>query len=274
MSFEIDSIGIEYEFIVPEWIDSVLPTVLKELRKINESNDEFTITVDREYYSEQIEFKLMRNSNIQGWVEFFQNAMRDMYNIITTLHSTTRKHFVWTHIHLFLNKDWVPYTKFAQWKKVQLVKYAYLWMASYLKSLLSDSSIQLKVIKNEMIRLTTNHNILRYFDHSIWDRLKRNLEENGMNYQQFHSGTERPKYTPVLWSLANEESGKPHSLEIRCIPNSFLMLSSPETVTSYIKWVADVLNAKVTQTPEDASIDIATAHLCLIKEIRTSLKSH
>lgn len=45
MSFEIDSIGIEYEFIVPEWIDSVLPTVLKELRKINESNDEFTITV-------------------------------------------------------------------------------------------------------------------------------------------------------------------------------------------------------------------------------------
>lgn len=66
MSFEIDSIGIEYEFIVPDGIDSVLQLVLPELRRINESSDEFTITVDREYYSEQIEFKLMRTTNIQG----------------------------------------------------------------------------------------------------------------------------------------------------------------------------------------------------------------
>ena len=268
MSFTIDSIWIEYEFVVPNGIDDCMDAALKVLRKLNDSNPKFTITLDREYYSDQIEFKLMRTHHIDEGIEYFQKCMIDMYKEITPLTSTTKKHFVWTHIHIFLSKDWVPYTKFAQWKKVLLVKYAYQKMAEFLSLSNSQDKIRKWVIKNEMLRLTTNHNILRFFDESIGDKLKRNLESNGMEYQQFHRGTDKPKYTPVLWSLTNESSWKPHSLEIRCIPNTYLMTENPSVISEYIQWVANVLNTKATQTTDEAAEDICATHLSLVQQLR------
>jgi len=267
MSFAIDSIWIEYEFVVPDGINDCLETALKVLRKVNDENPKFTITLDREYYSDQIEFKLMRTTHIDEGIAYFQKVMIDMYKEIKPLSSTTKKHFVGTHIHLFLNKDWVPYTKFAQWKKVLLVKYAYTKMADFLTKLNKEGNVLRRVVANEMMRLTTNHNILRYFDNSIWNKLKSNLESLRMQYQQFHSWTDRPKYTPVLWSLANEASGKPHSLEIRCIPNTFLMLSKPTEISEYVMGVADVLNTRATKTVEEAANEIASTHLSLLTQL-------
>ena len=274
MSFEIDSIWIEYEFIVPNGIDSILEIATKELRRVNATSDEFTITIDREYYSEQVEFKLMRTTNIQWWIEFFQKAMQDMYKVIKPIHSTTRKHFVGTHIHMFLNKDWVPYTKFAQWKKVHLVNYAYGEMSKFLISSVEKWRLLRKTIKDEMYRLTTNHNILRFFDESIGNKIKHSLEEYGMSYQQFHSGTDRPKYTPVLWSLANETTWKPHSLEVRCIPNTFLMTEEPKKIADYIYWVANVLNNKAPTDLPEAIQWIVNQHKVMLDYINWNLHHH
>lgn len=65
-----------------------------------------------------------------------------------------------------------------------------------------------------------------------------------MNYPMFHRGINRPKYAPVIWSLANESTGKPHSLEIRAIPNTWLLTCSTEEAYDFICQIENILNER------------------------------
>lgn len=261
--FNIDSIWIEYEFILPSSFlnyEGICQSILDAVNK----DSKFLITLDREFYNEQIEFKLMRTDDMVWGIAHFQEFIWNMYKTIPNLSSTTDGHYVWTHIHLFINKNWVPYTKFAQWKKIPLVKYAYGCMSEWLVSS-SLFWIKSRVIRNELSRMTRNHNILRYFDWKIGNVLKRNLESERVKYQQFHDGTDKPKYSPVLWSLPSIITWKPHSLEIRCIPNTYLLVEDPENISNYIKWVEHILNNKVTTTKENDIKEIADSHMKMLR---------
>lgn len=60
----------------------------------------------------------------------------------------------------------------------------------------------------------------------------------------FHSGINRPKYAPVIWSLANESTGKPHSLEIRAIPNTWFLTATTEETFEFICQIEKILNER------------------------------
>lgn len=261
-TFEIDSIGIEYEFVLPTSFENSKELCQSIIDKAN-LDSEFIITLDREFYDEQVEFKLMRTTDIEWGISHFQKFIIDIYSHIPGITSTTERHYVGTHIHMFINKDSSPYTNFARWKKIALVRYAYCTMAKWM---MEATSLWLRrmVIKNELSRLTRNHNILRYFDGKIGNILKNNLERARLTYQQFHNGTDKPKYSPVLWSLPNVVTWKPHSLEIRCIPNTYLLVEEPSKIAEYILWVENILNEKNPHTNEEDINQIWLAHSTMV----------
>lgn len=257
--FTLDSIGIEFEFNLPADRRNWFAGMTEYVNSMNAITPEYTIEIDTEYYDDQVEFKLRRCSNIDWGIAHFQAFLISLYEKFP-VKATTSRHFVGTHIHLFLNKDWVPFNKFVKGKKIPLVRYAYTKMASWLLDW-QKNYLNKQTARNEASRLTRNHNILRYFDAQIGDKLKKNLELISSSYQQFHSGTDRQKYTPVLWSLANETTWKPHSLEIRCVPNSYLLSSHSSDVEKYIRWVIDVLNSKDVSNSTD---EIVSSHAVLL----------
>lgn len=266
-TFTIDSIWIEFEFRIPNHISEIIWPIQDFVDWYNSKNEDFTIEVDREYYSDQIEFKLRRTNLMKEWIEYFQNFLKLMYITIPWLKCTTNNHFVWCHIHYFINKDWEHYQNFAQWKKISLVRMAYVMMADWIQSANKKWMLN-RVRHNEINRLVRNHNILRYFDQSIWDRLRANLESSWMSYQQFHSWTDKPKYTPVLWSLANISSWKPHSLEVRCIPNTFFLLANSDEVLKIWDWIEEILNMKW-HIDDSKNIEIIVdKHLSLVNALR------
>jgi hypothetical protein len=79
--------------------------------------------------------------------------------------------------------------------------------------------------------------------------LQTNMNYFGFDYYNFSGGTDKPKYAPVIWSLPNAETGKPLSLEIRIIPNSFLM--GGKLQISLIKEIEVLLNNRILRTSEE-----------------------
>lgn len=240
--FKIAKIGIEFEFDIPWRIERVMPFAKAFVEAFNKDNPEFTIDVDREYYANQIEFKLRSTSDIKEWLHYFQSFLHSCYKHFVDINCVGNP-FVGTHIHLFLEKDGVPYTQLARWKKLPIFNYVYGKFWEFLYS--NKNGIRKEVIAHEAKRLAYNHNILRHFDKQyLKDWIRKNLERNQMNYPMFHSGINRPKYAPVIWSLANLDTGKPHSLEIRAIPNTWLLTCSTEEAYDFICQIEKILNER------------------------------
>jgi len=266
-AFTIDSIWIEFEFSIPTDVSNVMDMLSDYMAEWNNKNPSFTLQIDREYYSDQVEFKLMRTPNLKEWIEYFQSFIRSVYSIFPWIKATTKNHYVGCHIHYFINKDGELYTKFAQGKKIALVRMAYTKVCNWI-TLYKKMGINKYVARDEMSRLARNHNILRYFDSSIWDALRNNLEEFHMTYQQFHNGTDRPKYTPVLWSLPSTTTWKPHSLEVRCIPNSFFLIEESSNIMSIGEGIEDILNKKWDSNDSEDIEAIASSHRLLLQHLQ------
>jgi len=99
-------------------------------------------------------------------------------------------------------------------------------------------------------RIVRSHSLWRFFDSSRMDNaLQTNMNYFGFDYYNFSGGTDKPKYAPVIWSLPNAETGKPLSLEIRIIPNSFLM--GGKLQISLIKEIEVLLNNRILRTSEE-----------------------
>lgn len=254
--FKIAKIWIEFEFEIPWKINRVLPYAEALVRSLNKDNDTYIIEVDREYYSNQIEFKLRSTWDILGWITYFQEFLRLCYRHMVDINCTWSP-FVWTHIHLFLEKDWVPYSWVARGKKVPIFDYVYSLFYEFLHE--NKLWIREDVIVDEARRLSSNHNILRHFDKQyLKNWIKRNLEDIYQMYPMFHNGINRPKYAPVIWSLANEETWKPHSLEIRAIPNSWMLTSSDTDVYSFLMRIEKILNERHDRRKDYASYILNT----------------
>lgn len=260
-TFTIDSIWIEFEFHLEYHRGAIMEEMVDYANEWNEKNPKFTIEVDWEYYDDQIELKLRKTEFKEEGIEYFRNFLASCYNKFGWLSATSWKHFVGTHIHMFIKKDLQPYNEFANGKKLLLVQKSY----SLATALLNSIPINKRSLSNESNRLCRNHNILRYFDSSIWDVLRKSLEAYRLNYQQFHTWTDKPKYTPVLWSLENPTTWKPHSLEIRCIPNSVFLLSKVDELSLFYTNVEGILNGEIVST-EEACIEFMTnSHIENIK---------
>lgn len=240
--FKIAKIGIEFEFEVPWRIERVMPFASEFVRRFNNDNKGFIIEVDREYYANQIEFKLRSTDNIAEWIEHFQAFLHSCYKHFADINCVGNP-FVGTHFHLFLEKDGEEYSQLARWKKLPIFNYVYSYFAQFLSD--NELDIRPEVIAHEAKRLSMNHNILRHFDRQyLKDWIKRNLERNNLWYPMFHNGINRPKYAPVIWSLANMATWKPHSMEIRAIPNTWLLTAQTGEVYDFICQIEQILNER------------------------------
>ena len=240
--FKIAKIGIEFEFDIPYRIGVMEQPARKFVDEFNSRYDgKFTIEFDKEYYASQMEFKLRSTSDISEWILVFKRFLNECYSQLPRI-SCIGNPYVWTHIHLFLEKDWVPYDKLARNKKLPIFNYVYNYFYNWIST---NEFLRSEVMINESERLMRNHNILRYFDQKYLDNgMKKNLEQVDWSYPMFHNGINRPKYAPVIWSLANPETWKPHSLEIRSIPNSWLLTSPRDEVYSFVTTIESILNEK------------------------------
>lgn len=262
MSFTIAKIGIEFEFDIDWWFNSSANICRDIVDLFNSKNPNYSIEMDREYYSNQIEFKLHSTDDLRWWIDVFKRFLVDLYREVRWV-KCTAKPFIGTHIHLFLEKDGVPYSLVARGKKLPIFDYVYNYFSRWITW--EDSIISMRNLWNEALRLTTNHNILRHFDRNVmWDKMRKQLDEFGFNYEMFHWGINRPKYTPVLWSLFNPTTGKPHSLEIRAIPNSWFITSTTEEVYKFVCQLEILLNTKYDKH-RDYIGSIMNAHKSLIK---------
>ena len=240
--FRIAKIGIEFEFEVPWRIERVMPFASAFIRQFNQDNPWFIIEVDREYYANQIEFKLRSTDNIAEWIGYFQAFLHSCYKHFADINCVGNP-FVGTHFHLFLEKDGEEYSQLARWKKLPIFNYIYSYFAQFLSD--NELDIRPEVIAHEAKRLSMNHNILRHFDRQyLKDWIKRNLERNNLWYPMFHNGINRPKYAPVIWSLANLSTWKPHSLEVRAIPNTWLLTATTGEVYDLICQIEQILNER------------------------------
>ena len=161
--FKIAKIGIEFEFDIPNRIDREIPAASWLVREFNKENPSFIIDVDKEYYATQIEFKLRATWDIDWWIAIFKSFLEYCYMNLSNIRCVWNP-FVWTHIHLFLEKDGEPYSKMARWKKIPIFDYVYSKFSNWIYEKDKESIIKSSIINDEALRLALNHNILRHFD--------------------------------------------------------------------------------------------------------------
>ncbi len=185
-----------------------------DLSVIKTFNDK--VTLDKEYYPEQIEMKHSLDEDFDWAISSMKKSM-ELVSMQTDWYIVGHP-YVGTHLHFQIKKsDW----EWFEWTtncKYQIVDYMYKLLYEWF----SKKDMGNEIYRKEVARICMNHNILRYFDQKyMWDRLKANLDNIWFRYPMFHKeGTDRPKYQPIIWSYKTD-SGKPHTLELRMIPNTF-----------------------------------------------------
>lgn len=163
------------------------------------------VKLSREYYSSTIEYNFTP----------FQNSLETFKEIKTFLEWQIKKYnlykhsnwpsYVWTHIHIFdvdrINMKIEPLLKWVSWFIINNI-----------------SSIDKKWIQRLL------------FAHQLWgnyswknNHIWRNFLNDKWKCPDIYNNTkDKPKYNPIIYSIVNQETGKPKSLEIRLIPNEFV----------------------------------------------------
>ena len=228
--FSIEKIGIEFELNMDK-------STIRDFYTWKVDYKWNTFDVDNEYYQNQIELKSPLNSDIQWSIERFRDFIFS-YNRLTIWGNIVWSPYVWTHIHFKILNNWLAFEWF-KWVRLRVAEYMFKRLYEYYNAFWSLSIIEIE----ELRRITRNHNILRYFDFKfLWDWLRRNLNEKGMDYPNFANWCgEKPKYQPVIWSLANEW-GKPHTLELRLIPNTYFLFAPIERLMEDIAMIETIMN--------------------------------
>lgn len=174
MSIRIAKIGIETELIGDR---SVLSIPEKSENQYISYGDE-KICWDKEYYDEQIEFKLFpttpTNKSVGSFRKFINRKVEDggMLN---------GKDWVGTHIHLFLEKEGESYEVMRD-RKIGITLMLYERMAKYYAAKDEWSGNDMYDIE----RIVRSHNIFRFFDQNLLeDGMKRNINFSGANYRMF-----------------------------------------------------------------------------------------
>lgn len=255
-SITIDYIGIETEMVLTQ------PYLNK--KRNNEYFDYKSIRVcnDDEYYSDQIEFKMMQ----EKFDDDICQKIKEFKEFVS-LDDTMRingNNWTGTHIHIFPLRGWKELKRMINCK-MSITAYLLDEIIDFLVKWLEDWTVSNKAWRYELQRLALSHNIWRYFDtERMGDALRRNLQTFWDDYTQFSKGVDRPKYAPVIWSLPNEETGKPLSLELRLFPNSFFLLTEEEKIKEILENVIKLVNNAKKETDEDRieyANRIRTSHL-------------
>ena len=226
--------------------------------------------IDREYYENQVELKAPLSSDIKWTIDWFKDFVLSSNRMMGG--RIVMNPYVWTHIHMLVGDNDIGYTWFKQ-VRLRIVDYMYQKLFEYFNSLWQLSHIE----REEIFRITRNHNILRYFDYeTMGDMLRRNLIDFWHDYHSFKEWCwERPKYQPVIWSLAND-NWKPHTLELRMIPNTFFLFNETPRIIEIINDIEALINLPQPSSNEEEELksNIISYHKKLLSLVSSSNQSH
>ena len=160
------------------------------------------VKLSEEYYDNTIEYNfypLDYSEKKLDDVKKYLEKQKDKYWFSINGHSPA---FVWTHIHFF--------------DRVRMPKGRLLnWVMSFILE-------NIESISNQWLeRLIKAHQIWGFYSHRNWHFWANTLIDRWYHYVNYESSARKNKYVPIFHSRATE-SGKPVSLEIRCIPNDFI----------------------------------------------------
>lgn len=244
----LDKIGIELELNVGNYRDyynngaqRILSQIDPRTQSTSKGNPEMgtfielpwrgiKVQLTDEYYSSQCEWKIFPEP-----LEKLPELKQLMLDIVSMTRGTITHNkipeFIGTHIHLFFKENKKDITSFVRGKTILsafLMEYFYY----FFKELDIPNNVKCK----ELERLCFNHNILQKLDYKLLNKgIRKNLNTKGFDY--YYTNLPKSKYQPVHWS--NPNNGKPLTLELRYIPNSFFQYASVEIIHDFITTVED-----------------------------------
>lgn len=251
----LDKIGVEVEYNIKDYNNYVIDvnnyfknhwTYINWNTKDNGKKEfdsfipiykEISAQLTDEYYSSQCEWKFFPVKIDK--IKDLQEAIHKTYSIYYStlwekqLYHSSLPAFVWTHIHLFFKENWKDINRFVRWKTILsafLMEYFYYFLRDNPKKLSNT------LVVKELERLCFNHNILQKLDYKLLNKwIRRNLNNKCFDY--YYTNIPKDKYQPVHWS--NPSNGKPLTLELRFIPNSFIIFSKAKELEEFITTVTD-----------------------------------
>ena len=208
-------------------------------------DEKINFRISREYYTNQVEwnFGWLDKDNIEG-INLISKYIVDLKRNYWFSTIASAPEYVWTHIHLLINRKWKILEKKLRWIK-DLVVYDYtLWFLLNHYNMVYNTAKKvwnLDIARKEIERLMINHNILINMDRQDFKWLIENIwcKYTCRNYY-YTNNSWNTKYRPVIW--VDARPGKPLSLEVRALPNSILMKEN--RLVDFIWWLEDTLNKK------------------------------
>lgn len=260
----INEFWIETELCINNLEDYEKEEILSSTNNKYTEYNGIMVCKDNEFYNSQVEYKMFPkpfstwNTSIETWKKFIQEKIKDWFLINGT-------DWVGTHIHFFLRKEDGKPLSFMYNVKVPIIHYMMKKLLVHLASLEYND----KVAKLEIERIVRSHSIWRWFDKEVMgDVLRHNMQLFGFDYRNFSNGTSKKKYQPVLWSFPSAETWKPLSLELRMIPNSYLLNSS--SLNEDKKFIEYSINNRVSTSSDEYNkmkYEIGIIHLALCNYI-------
>ena len=192
------------------------------------------VKLSREYYSSTIEYNFTPfENNLEKFKEVkeFLELQINKYNLYK---HCSWPSYVWTHIHIFdedrINMRIKNLLEWVSWFLIENI------------SLIDKKGIQ---------RLLFAHQLWGHYswkNNHIWRQF---LNDKWRRPEIYDNTREKPKYSPIINSLANADTWKPKSLEIRIIPNEFIFnlrayelinLIDKKNISKYKKDVLELYN--------------------------------
>lgn len=214
--------------------------------------------VDDEYYDNQVEFKTVPGIGFDKLEDFRSVIVKELAGHRRHFPYSSSPSFVGTHVHSFLSRDdGTKVTQPTRYGKRYAALRAYYHVTKFFHSWFSQLDLSpegrvlkgetktawnVDVLRTELLRVLTSNNVSKFFDVRYMDgALARNLSAMNLNYAYSSIGNDRPKYQPVIWSLARD-NGKPTSLEVRLFPNAMFLLSEKEAMEAAVRDVVEAVS--------------------------------
>lgn len=163
------------------------------------------VKLSKEYYNTTIEYNFTPIENKKENYEVIKNFLNNQIEKYNLVINNSWPAFVWTHVHIF-DED----------KLNMRLSLLLKWVLFFLKENLT------LVNEKGQKRLLLAHQLWWNFSHKNNHCWKQFLNERWINPSIYSDTSWKPKYNPVIFSLANSSTWKPKSIEIRVLPNEFI----------------------------------------------------
>lgn len=208
--------------------------------------------LDKEYYKDQVEFKIRALPYSKTDLLRARYAIKDFANDPVVWLIGNAPAYVWTHLHFWTTWEY-PHLLKLRWT-LFILEFFCEWFE---KNIQRNNCMLQRLAYFELQRMLFNHNIWHYLDIELMGWKMVELLNSSFNkWYSYMWWAHRPKYQPIVFSPAND-SGKPETLEVRAIPNTWYLTAEENELYEFTEWFKHAINSRTSAAWIKDSILIA-----------------